>query len=639
MESQMTRPYGYEQTQDPIRTHHPEEEEHGASKVLKTMKEKAKKIKNKLTKHGHGHEHDHDFDEEEDDEYDEQDPEVHGAPVYESTAVRGGVTGQPETLSHPRETNIPSPEEIVPPGTKVFPVVSADHTKPIEPEPLHDTSYGHEALSEPFKLSDLSDREESREAHHEAMNTPASLLAATEDVTRTFSPGGEDEYLGGQRKVNVERPKGLEEDPAAPGGGSDYLSRVSNYQSKVNDPTHKGGEAGVPEIAESLGRMKVTDESKLGQRFDSDVPRRSHEFGLKNESGKDKDSPMGLESGSIAGLSEDYPTIRSGDSPAERYETKKTYPASSHDVNVEDVLPTGTHDQFSPELTRPKEKDYIDSKAEEMRDETEKPKKQSTYTDKLAYASSAIAEKAIAAKNVVTSKLGYSGENTGTGGKQEKHMVDETPKSATGHGAGGQQERPVVEETPRSATGYGQKVAGTVAEKLAPVYEKVKETGSTVMTKLPLSGGGSGTEETHQGKERSVSAKDYLAGKLTPGEEDKALSEVIAETLHLGGGGEKKKTITKEVEVTLEKIPSDQVPEGTKPGETVVEEVKRGGGAGGGMVTKIKGWLGGAAEPKPAGSVEESPQSLGSTVGTKGFSDSSAGGGGRVQSGLQGPGN
>jgi len=107
MESQLTRPYGHEQAEEPIRIHHPgiyismtedsnlrtfllicliycdsdtEEEEHhekGASKVLKKVKEKAKKIKNSLTKHGNGHDHDV---EDDDDKYDEQDPEVHGAP-------------------------------------------------------------------------------------------------------------------------------------------------------------------------------------------------------------------------------------------------------------------------------------------------------------------------------------------------------------------------------------------------------------------------------------------------------------------------------------------------------------------------------------------------------------------------------
>lgn len=174
--------------------------------------------------------------------------------------MRGGVTGQPESLSQAGESKVRAPEDIIPPGTKVFPVVSSDYTKPIEPEPLQDTLYGHEALSHPVRTTDTSDKEErreaqiyhplrvseltdideSREAHHEPMNTPVSLLSATEDVTRTFTPGGEDEHLGGQRKVNIERPKGWEEDPAASGKGSDYLSGVSNYQCKVADPTKLG---------------------------------------------------------------------------------------------------------------------------------------------------------------------------------------------------------------------------------------------------------------------------------------------------------------------------------------------------------------------------------------------------------------
>ncbi|XP_010442755.1 PREDICTED: low-temperature-induced 65 kDa protein-like [Camelina sativa] len=604
MESQMTRPYGHDQAEDPIRIHHPEEEEHhekGASKVLKKVKEKAKKIKNSLTKHGNGH--DHDVDEAEYDEYEEQDPEVHGAPVYESSAVRGGVTGKPESLSHTGETNVPATDEIVPPGTKVFPVVSSEQTKPIEPVSFQDTAYGHEALTDPVRPMDtsdweerreapthyplgVSDREESRESHYESLDTPVSLLSATEDVTRTFSPGGDDDYLGGQRKVNIETPKRLEEDPAGPGGGSDYLSGVSNYQSKVTDPTKEGGVAGIPEIAESLGRMKVTDESPGQTTGQRDL--RSQEFGLKNESGIGKDSParFGGESG---GLEESFPT-RSDDVK----------------VGLGRDLPTGTHDQFSPELSRPKER----GDSEETREEATHETKPSTYTEQFASATSAITNKAIAAKNALASKLGYSGES----------------------GGGVQYDSTVKDETPRSATGYGQTVAGTVAEKLTPVYEKVKETGSTVMTKLPLSGGGSGVKETQQGEEKGVtSARDYLSEKLKPGEEDKALSEVIAEKLHFGGGGEKKKTTaTKEVEVTVEKIPipTEKILEDKEHREAVAEEGKGGGGVG--MVGKVKGavtsWLGGTKEevkPKSPHSVEESPQSLGTTVGTMGFSDSS----------------
>ncbi|ESQ43291.1 hypothetical protein EUTSA_v10013021mg [Eutrema salsugineum] len=580
MESQMTRPYGQDQAEDPIRIHHPEEEEHqekGASKVMKKVKEKAKKIKNSLTKHGNGHEHDHDV-EEEDDEYDEQNPEVHGAPVYESSAVRGGVTGQPESQSHTGETKVPAPEEIIPPGTKFFPVVSSDQTKPVEPEPLQEASYRHEAPSHPVRMSD---REERREAT--AHNTPASLLSSTEDVTRTFAPG-EDEYLGGQRRVNVERPKGLEKDPSSPGGGSDYLSGVPNYQSKVTDPTHKGGEAGVPEIADSLGRMKVTDE-KPGRGFERDLPTRSHE----NESKCGEGFPAGFGGESGAGVGKDFPT-RSDDVKAE--------------TGLGKNLPTGTHDQFSPELSRPKERNDFDSKDES---------KPSTYTEKIGSATSFVTGKAIAAKNAVASKLGYSGETTGGGGQHESPLGgDEKMRSS------GQHETPVGEETPRSATGYGQKMAGTVAEKLTPVYEKVKETGSAVMTKLPLSGGGSGAEEKQQVGDKGVAGKGYLAEKFSPGEDDKALSEVIAEKLHLGGG-EKKTTTTKEVEVTVEKIPSDKISEERVHGDVTAEEGKGGGG----MVGKVKGavtsWLGGSTEkevkPKSVDSGEESSQSLGSTVG------------------------
>ncbi|KAF2564841.1 hypothetical protein F2Q70_00015178 [Brassica cretica] len=335
-----------------------------------------------------------------------------------------------------------------------------------------------------------------------------------------------------------------------------------------------GGEAGVPEIVESLGRMKVTDE-KPGRGFESDFPTRSHEFGLKNES-----------------------------------ETGKDIPARSDDVKVESELgsdlPTGTHDQFSPELSPPKERDDFYSKGEEAH--VAKP---STYTEKIGSATSFVTDKAIAAKNAVASKLGYAGESE----KNQSSVGDEA--------------------TPRSATGYGQKLAGTVADKLTPVYEKVKETGSTVLTKLPLSGGGSGAEEKQPVEGKGVLTRDYLAEKLRPGEEDKALAEVIAEKLHLGGGEKKKTMTTKEVEVTVEKILADQTLVEKEHGEA--EEAKVGGG---GMVGKLRGavtsWLGGTTEevkPNSSDSVDQSSQSLGSTVGTTGFPDS--GGALTGQRGLQ----
>ncbi|KAH0863379.1 hypothetical protein HID58_080590, partial [Brassica napus] len=83
-----------------------------------------------------------------------------------------------------------------------------------------------------------------------------------------------------------------------------------------------------------------------------------------------------------------------------------------------------------------------------------------------------------------------------------------------------------------SRDGYGNKVISMVT----PVYEKVKGTGAIVMKKLPFSGHGTGTKmENQQGQDKGISAKEYLTEKLSPGEGDKALSEVVTQKLHLGG--------------------------------------------------------------------------------------------------------
>lgn len=85
---------------------------------------------------------------------------------------------------------------------------------------------------------------------------------------------------------------------------------------------------------------------------------------------------------------------------------------------------------------------------------------------------------------------------------------------------------------------YGKKIATTVTEKLTPVYEKVAEAGSTVMSKVhDTVGTGTGTSSnstTESGvkeKDKGVSVKEYFLEKLRPGDEDRALAEVISEAL------------------------------------------------------------------------------------------------------------
>lgn len=69
-----------------VEGHDYNEEHHGEKKsVIKKVKEKAKKLKNTITKHGHGHgdsdqHQDHQDEEDDDDDEMEKDAEVHGAP-------------------------------------------------------------------------------------------------------------------------------------------------------------------------------------------------------------------------------------------------------------------------------------------------------------------------------------------------------------------------------------------------------------------------------------------------------------------------------------------------------------------------------------------------------------------------------
>ncbi|KAK4283099.1 hypothetical protein QN277_000091 [Acacia crassicarpa] len=142
--------------------------------------------------------------------------------------------------------------------------------------------------------------------------------------------------------------------------------------------------------------------------------------------------------------------------------------------------------------------------------ETRQRENQSSYTEKLSYATSAIAEKAVSAKNAVTSKLGYG---SGSCGDNARTTHEDHPKTADANA---------------STAEYGKRITESLTEKLSPVYSKVAGVGSTVKSRLSPSS----TNETDKG----VSVKDYFVEKLRPGDEDRALFEMISEALHNRGG-------------------------------------------------------------------------------------------------------
>ncbi|KAK0596366.1 hypothetical protein LWI29_014983 [Acer saccharum] len=272
----------------------------------------------------------------------------------------------------------------------------------------------------------------------------------------------------GQTKVNLERPKGPEEDFAAPKDSSgDYTS--SNHQTKVTDPTGNGGEAaGVTSILQSLEKMKVEDGSEgMGKT------RQEH----------------------------DLQTARN-----------------------EDHLHTGSHDQFSPELTSPKPftagRETFDSTKPQEHDH--KPSNQSSsYTDKNSFPTTAIADKAVSAKNVVGDKDNTTGvhDHEGVGGRPSSDQSGYTEKLSYATS--------VIADRAISAKnvvalklGYGEKdneVPGTGTYSTANQQQQQQQ---------------HSVEGNNHEKGGGGSLKGYLAEKLKPGEEDKALSEVITESLH-----------------------------------------------------------------------------------------------------------
>ena len=152
---------------------------------------------------------------------------------------------------------------------------------------------------------------------------------------------------------------------------------------------------------------------------------------------------------------------------------------------------TGSHNQFSPEQLPTQTKSTTDNSADMPSDKT--------YVGKVSTA-------AISAKNAVASKLGYEGRYKGG----ETHGGDD-------------------QKTGSSVNEYGKKIANTVTETLSPVYRKVAAAGSAVMSKVQ---GTDSEPEGDRAPDKGVSVKAYLAEKLKPGDEDRALSEVISYAFH-----------------------------------------------------------------------------------------------------------
>ncbi|KAJ1391056.1 putative low-temperature-induced 65 kDa protein [Sesbania bispinosa] len=335
------------------------------------------------------------------------------------------------------------------------------------------------------------------------------------DTAKTF--GGEEKP--GQCEVNLERPIGLEEDPQAQESRHEAEAYTPpSYQTKVTDPSGAGSDEikDITQVEETFGKMNIHNEPKP--------------------------TPEPKVQSTVVDI--EYPSAESHDQFVPHLsaatKTQNEYPLETISPNINrnpEILPA-TEETFNTTTTE--EQPHYES--------VETQPNQNSYTDIISCDESA--DKTVSPENAEASKLDYDEK----GERNNKVTIhEEQQKSGDASNMSG------------STLEYGKNIAHSLTEKLAPVYGKVAEVGSVVKSKVyGTSTDGVGTET-----KIGVSVKDYLAEKLKPGEEDKALSEVISEALHkrkeeheqLGSGDEKSEKVCEESYVN-------------SPGKGVVDKVK-----------------------------------------------------------------
>lgn len=271
---------------------------------------------------------------------------------------------------------------------------------------------------------------------------------------------------------------GMEEDPSAP----DLTTTVppANYQTKVTDPTNTGR---YP-IHKAQGTLfcKIAKD----QFFYGDLT-------------------GGREAVGITDVLKSFNKMGVYDEP---------YSKSSKSDQDEPKVYTGSHDQFAPEPVQNPPLDTIAADPSNPR---------SSYAQKVTSATTAIADKAAAAKETIVSKLGFSGE-------------DKSETTTTGSNK--------TDKNSSFSTDFAHKVADTMTGTLVPVYDKVVSVKSTVMSKIQGSGedDDGGIPASSSPESKKVTVREYLVDTFRPGDEDKVLSEVITNAFHRGKGNAPQET-------------------------------------------------------------------------------------------------
>ncbi|XP_045808404.1 low-temperature-induced 65 kDa protein-like isoform X1 [Trifolium pratense] len=491
---QVTLTHGVEENQS---------SDHEKKSVLNKVKAKAKKIKDTIKKHGqqvldngngHNNQIQHTPDDDDGDLDDDkeivQDRELNQVPIYDSEDVKS-------------PTSTPESEKVENLGNSG---IDIEGTKVKGEEPYHDTPVEGDSL-----ITEINQN-------------------IANDQAKTFPVEEKPE----QYKANLEKPAIVFEEYPQKQGIKTEEYTLPNYQINHTDPSGAENDEikdNIKPLEESLERINVhDDEPKLTkepkiQSSVADIKYPPEAYTLLDDQTKDT-HPNEEGSDEVKGitpLEESLERLNVHDESKPTTE-QKFQPSVAAD-NEYPPAAVVSHDQFVPDLSDatktqneyPQETASTDINRDfEIPSETREPFNNITTTADIqpGYEESV---KTQPKHKSYTDEIEIS---------QPAEEVDTTirPEDDEVSKLG------IDEKGDEQKSENGKNIGYSLTEKLTPVYGKVAEVGNAVKSKVYGTNDGSETKNGDKG----VTVKDYLAEKLKPSEEDKALSEVISEALHKG---------------------------------------------------------------------------------------------------------
>ncbi|PKU64544.1 uncharacterized protein LOC110104339 [Dendrobium catenatum] len=320
---------------------------------------------------------------------------------------------------------------------------------------------------------------------------------------------------------------------------SSYTGMVSSAASKVYEKMADAGSAVISKVkpgARKEGGHNEAPEKQSGEEVDvSPELSRSMEaltVSSKNDGGETK-LPKDQNSSYTGMISSAASTVYGKMADAGTAVISKVKPDSRNEESADEAVEkkVGEKDEESPELSRSLEATTVSSHNDGG--ETQLPKdKNSSYTGMVTSAASKVYEKMADAGTAVISKVKPDARNAGgedkaveKQGGTEVDVSPELSRSPEGLTISSQNDRGETEPLKDQNSSY----TGMVSSAASKVYGIVSDAGTAVISKVKPDAKKEGEDEAVEKQGKGISIKDYITEKLTPGEDEKALSELITE--------------------------------------------------------------------------------------------------------------